>query len=237
MAKVRFSCPRCGRSFESSEIGAKFECSCGTRVEIPAPPPSKTVLGVIEPQPVLPRVTLPQAVPVHGVRAASPFPPVNAPSNNLQTAGASRRGLLIAVGIIAIVYGSFALLWGIMNFVPSAWLFDFRFLVELPGFTFVSTAYFVNGILEIGVAGTGISGGIGLLNRQKWGRNLVAITAAVALLILVLDFISLKLILGWGLPIGKGWLIGGVTLRVFSTALITIFANMLFRGSRTGDYC
>src|SRR6516165_7164144 len=59
MAKVRFSCPRCGRSFESSEIGVKFECSCGQRLQIPAPPPMKTVLGVIEPPP---QAILPQAI-------------------------------------------------------------------------------------------------------------------------------------------------------------------------------
>ena len=58
MPAIKFSCPRCGRSFESSEIGVKFECSCGQRLQTPAPPPSKTVLGILEPEPP------PQAIPI-----------------------------------------------------------------------------------------------------------------------------------------------------------------------------
>jgi transcription elongation factor Elf1 len=51
---IRFSCPRCRTGFESpaSQAGTKFHCSaCGQRIEVPAPPPNKTVLGSLDPLP------------------------------------------------------------------------------------------------------------------------------------------------------------------------------------------
>jgi hypothetical protein len=51
---VRFSCPRCRASFESpaSQAGTKFHCSgCGQRIQVPNPPPNKTVLGNVDTSP------------------------------------------------------------------------------------------------------------------------------------------------------------------------------------------
>jgi transcription elongation factor Elf1 len=47
---VRFSCPRCKAGFESpaSQAGTKFHCSsCGQKIQVPAPPPGKTMLGTL----------------------------------------------------------------------------------------------------------------------------------------------------------------------------------------------
>jgi DNA-directed RNA polymerase subunit RPC12/RpoP len=46
-AMIKFSCPRCGRAFEHASPGIKFNCNCGQRLEVPSPPPNKTVLGAL----------------------------------------------------------------------------------------------------------------------------------------------------------------------------------------------
>ncbi len=76
--KIRFSCPTCRRSFEypHSSAGQKIFCQCGAKVEIPTPPPPKTVMGVLE-------EAAPHAIPLgqppSQISVPPPLPPPVAP--------------------------------------------------------------------------------------------------------------------------------------------------------------
>jgi DNA-directed RNA polymerase subunit RPC12/RpoP len=69
---IRFRCPRCGKSLESSAdlSGQKVNCTgCGQRLQIPSPPTpptpalNKTVLGAVEGQPPQPTAFATQPAP------------------------------------------------------------------------------------------------------------------------------------------------------------------------------
>ena len=71
---ISFRCPACQRvtAAPPDQAGEKVTCPCGARVQIPAPPPAKTVLGevVTGPPPFapapIPAIVLP--APSHGFR-------------------------------------------------------------------------------------------------------------------------------------------------------------------------
>jgi hypothetical protein len=118
---IRYACPRCRTVLECPDqaAGSKHACpTCGQRLQVPLPPPNKTVLAPL----VLPQgPPYPQAVPVRlPVAQLVPETPAAAPAAP-EGRGRGLRVALLGCCAAALAAGLFLLAGGVAYVASSGW--------------------------------------------------------------------------------------------------------------------
>jgi hypothetical protein len=138
---IRFACPLCKTTYtvEDRDAGTKSECkTCGQRLQVPAKPPAKTILGVIEPDngesPVVPFVggdqagrtvlgdlELPLTVDSWAVPSELPKETpsfTNPPALGQRPARAPEK--FQAIAFMLVLGGAWAIIWSLAGILLSA---------------------------------------------------------------------------------------------------------------------
>ncbi|GEM_PF-5148938 len=230
---IRYTCPRCRSSLESPlrMVGKKINCPrCRQRLQIPQPtvlptPPLSMTILALDDRSGQPNYGDVFQSKIHDQRE-------NYDDRGL-TGDRKRSGVVTAIGIITIIYGSLMLLgafWHFFSFDVSRALHGglggrevgrpvqlAQAVVEVegvqvqgvlpggfggrgvgrPGLDFVLAATVLQGIAGLVGGATGISGGIGLLMRKRWGRILAITTVGLGILSFLLGLIAIAVAMSW----------------------------------------
>ena len=196
---IRYQCPRCGKSLEAPANmgGQKVNCpGCGQRLQVPhpaLPPPLATALPMLDARSGPPiRVPAEDESDERDSRRRNRGEVVTrvAPVGRGGDGAGNRSGVVTAAGVLTIIFGSLNLLCGFADLFLASVATDLVGKGVGKGNDLLAVGI-LQGLIGLTMSGTGISGGIGVLQRQRWGRILTFVTVGLDCLSLVLSLIAL----------------------------------------------